>query len=113
MLIPAKKVTLDTNNKIITIEDLLEDDFIETFEILNNPIRLKGTFGISQEDFRDILYTVMTMYNIEEFKHVETTLHDNYIKIKFPIRVLNFIYNKNKFIKVFKLNKFFKHINNK
>lgn len=91
MLIPSKKVTLDTNNEIITIEDLLKGNFIESFEILNNPIRLKGTLGISQEEFRDILYTVMTKYNIEEFKHVETTLHDNYIKIKVPNRVLNFI----------------------
>ena len=91
MLIPSKKVTLDTNNKIITIEDLLKENFIESFEILNNPIGLKGTLGISQDEFSDILYTVMMKYNIEEFKRNETTLHDNYIKIKVPNRVLNFI----------------------
>ena len=47
--------------------------------------------GISQDEFRDILYTVMMKYNIEEFKRNETTLHDNYIKIKVPNRVLKFI----------------------
>ncbi|MRN24673.1 hypothetical protein EAI30_08595 [Romboutsia ilealis] len=91
MLLPSEKVTLDTNNKIITIEDLLKDNFIESFEILNNPIRLKGILEISQEEFRDILYTVITKYNIEEFKRNETTLHDDFIKIKAPYRILNFI----------------------
>lgn len=91
MLIPSKKVILDTNNKIITIEDLLKENFIESFEILNNPIGLKGTLEISQDVFRDILYTIIMKYNIDEFKFTETTLHDNYIKIKVPNRVLNFI----------------------
>ena len=90
MLIPSEKLILD-NNKVITIEDVLKENFIESFEILNNPIGLKGTLEISQEIFREILYTVAMKYNIDELKFTETTLHDKYIKIKVPNKVLNFI----------------------
>ena len=89
MLTPSEKLILD-NNKVITIEDVLKENFIESFETLNNPIGLKGTLGISQEIFREILYTVAMKYNIDELKFTETTLHDNYIKIKVPNKVLNF-----------------------
>ena len=89
MLTPSEKLILD-NNKVITIEDVLKENFIESFETLNNPIGLKGTLGISQEIFREILYTVAMKYNIDELKFTETTLHYNYIKIKVPNKVLNF-----------------------
>lgn len=91
MLIPQKKVSINEDAKVITTEELLKGNFIESFEILKNPIRLEGSLAVSSNEFKDIIYTIMTKYNIEELRYSNIYLNDNFIKVIMPYKLLNFI----------------------
>ncbi|SCI11420.1 Uncharacterised protein [uncultured Clostridium sp.] len=91
ILTPDKKVSINTQSNSITIEELLKCDFLDSFEILKNPIRLEGRLLLSESEFRDIVYTVMNNYNIEEFKYSNISLQEKYIKVISPYKFLNLI----------------------
>lgn len=91
ILTPSEKVSINTDYNRITIEELLKGDFLYSFEILKNPIRLEGRLLLSESEFRDIVYTVINNYNVEELKYSNINLHENYIKIISPYKLLNLI----------------------
>lgn len=91
---PDKKINFnDSDCNIITTEELLKGNFIESFNILTDPIRLEGAIAVSSDEFRDIIYTVMTNYNYntDDLKYSNITLHNNYIKVIMPYKLLNII----------------------
>ena len=91
---PDKKINFNNSDcNIITTEELLKGNFIESFNILTDPIRLDGVIAVSNDEFRDIIYTVMTNYNYNtgDLKYSNITLHNNYIKVIMPYKLLNII----------------------
>lgn len=91
---PDKKINFNNSDcNIITTEELLKGNFIESFNILTDPIRLEGAIAVSNDEFRDIIYTVMTNYNYntDDLKYSNITLHNNYIKVIMPYKLLNII----------------------
>lgn len=88
LLIPREKIEVDTNTKLITAEDILKGSFIDYGEILKNPLRLKGKISITNEEFKNIIYTIMTKNNINEFKKVYIDLSENKIRAIIPYRIL-------------------------
>ncbi|WP_042274137.1 hypothetical protein [Faecalimicrobium dakarense] len=90
-LIPNERVTQNTNNKIVTEQDLLKNASIDEFQLVKDPLRLKGEISISRDEFQNIIYTVMNKYNVEEFKNSNVDIKDSKVKIKYPYKVLGFI----------------------
>ena len=91
---PDKKINYNNSDcNIITKEEFLKGNFIESFNILTDPIRLEGAIAVSNDEFRDIIYTVMTNYNYntDDLKYSNITLHNNYIKVIMPYKLLNII----------------------
>ena len=89
-LIPSKRINLE-QGKLISSEELLRDSFIDSFEVLKNPIRLQGKIAISDEKFKNIVYTVMKKYDIEELENIYVDVNSNSIKVISPYKVLGFI----------------------
>lgn len=90
-LIPKERVTQNTNNKIITEQELLQNASIEGFQLVKNPLRLKGKVSISSDEFQNIIYTIMNEYNIENFKNANVDINNSKVKIMYPYKVLGFI----------------------
>ncbi|MBO3443095.1 hypothetical protein [Clostridium sp. CCUG 7971] len=91
LLIPKERVTQNTNNKIITEQDLLQNASIDEFQLVKNPLRLKGKVSISSDEFQNIIYTIMNEYNVEDFKHANVDINNSKVKIMYPYKVLGFI----------------------
>ncbi|MGX4599881.1 hypothetical protein [Faecalimicrobium sp. JNUCC 81] len=91
VLIPKERVTQNTNNKIITEQDLLQNASIDEFQLVKNPLRLKGKVSISSDEFQNIIYTIMNEYNVEDFKHANVDINNSKVKIMYPYKVLGFI----------------------
>lgn len=90
-LIPKERVIQNTNNKIITEQDLLQNASIEGFQLVKNPLRLKGKVSISSDEFQNIIYSIMNEYNIENFKNANVDINNSKVKIMYPYKVLGFI----------------------
>lgn len=90
-LIPKERITQSTNNKIITEQELLQDASIDEFQLVKNPLRLKGKISISNDEFQNIIYTFMNKYNLDDFKYANVDIDNKKIKIKYPYKVLGFI----------------------
>lgn len=90
-LIPKERVIQNTNNKIITEQELLQNASIEGFQLVKNPLRLKGKVSISSDEFQNIIYTIMNEYNIENFKNANVDINNGKVKIMYPYEVLGFI----------------------
>ncbi|MDK2563788.1 hypothetical protein QOZ84_09525 [Romboutsia sedimentorum] len=89
-LTPSESVNT-SKGRIITSEELLIGSFIDNVEILKNPLRAQGKISISKDDFKDVVYTAMTEYNIEELKNIDVNIFNNVIKVVSPYKVLGFI----------------------
>ncbi|HSQ87193.1 DUF2140 domain-containing protein [Romboutsia sp.] len=89
-LIPRDRVNI-VEGKFITSEELLTGSFIDYFEVLENPLRLEGKIAISDEEFKNVVYTVMTTYDIQELKNVYIDVSNNAIKVISPYKVLGLI----------------------
>ncbi|MEF9990646.1 MAG: hypothetical protein RRZ84_06435 [Romboutsia sp.] len=91
MIIPKHSITFNESYKTVTIEDLIKGSYIDKFEVLSKPIRLKGNLVIKNEDFKNIIYTTMKKYDLEEFKTTHIEINNNKLNITFPYKVLNVI----------------------
>jgi hypothetical protein len=89
-LTPSERVNT-SKGRLITSEELLRGSFIDNVEILKNPLRAQGKISISEGDFKNVVYTAMTEYNIEELKNIDVNIFDNAIKVVSPYKVLGFI----------------------
>lgn len=89
-LTPSESVNT-SKGKLITSEELLTGSFIDNVEILKNPLRAQGKISISKDDFKNVVYTAMTEYNIEELKNIDVNIFNNAIKVVSPYKVLGFI----------------------
>lgn len=89
-LTPSESVNT-SKGRIITSEELLIGSFIDNVEILKNPLRAQGKISISKDDFKNVVYTAMTEYNIEELKNIDVNIFNNVIKVVSPYKVLGFI----------------------
>ena len=59
--------------------------------MLKNPLRLQGKTSMSGEEFKNVIYTVMTEINIKELKNVYIDVNDDAIKVISPYKILGFI----------------------
>ncbi len=89
-LIPSERINI-VEGRLITSEELLRGSFIDRVEVLKNPLRLQGKISLSGEEFKNVVYTVMTEYNIKELKNVYIDVNDNAIKVISPYKILGFI----------------------
>ena len=89
-LIPSERIDI-VEGRLITSEELLTGSFIDRVEVLKNPIRLQGKTSMSGEEFKNVIYTVMTEYNIKELKNVYIDVNNNVIKVISPYKILGFI----------------------
>lgn len=91
LLTPKEKVSKNSNNKIINIEELLQHSSVDKFELVKDPLRLKGRISISADEFQNIIYTIMDNYNARDLKYTNVDINDNKIKIISPYKALGFI----------------------
>ncbi len=91
LLTPNESITSNNENKIITIEEILKGSFINKVEINNNPLRLKGKISISQQEFKDIVYTIANKNNIYELEKANIFINDNKLELIYPYKILGFI----------------------
>lgn len=89
-LIPSERIDI-VEGRLITSEELLTGSFINGAEVLKNPLRLQGKISMSGEEFKNVVYTVMTEYNIKDFKNVYIDVKNNAIKVISPYKILGFI----------------------
>ncbi|MEG1310647.1 MAG: hypothetical protein RSD47_01445 [Romboutsia sp.] len=96
LLIPQEKIE-KSSNKIISIEEILKKisiDNISEIELIKNPIKLKGTISISDDEFENIIYTIMNKYNSKDSEYIDINIDNKKIKITYPYKILNFIESK-------------------
>lgn len=91
LLTTNENITANKTNKIITIEEILKGSFIEKVEINNNPLRLKGKISISEQEFKDIVYTIANKNNIEELEKSNIFIEDDKVVLDYPYKVLGLI----------------------
>ena len=89
-LIPSERIDV-VEGRIITSEELLTGSFIDSAEVLKDPLRLQGKISMSGEEFKNVVYTVMTEYNIKELKNVYINVNNNLIRVISPYKILGVI----------------------
>lgn len=93
-LTPSEKLDLSSTNKenrVVTTEDLLKGASIDTFKVLNNPLRLEGKINVSDETVQNLVYTIMKKSDMENVEYSDIQVVKNRIKIVSPYKVLGFI----------------------
>lgn len=93
-LTPSEKLDLSSTNKenrVVTSEDLLKGASIDTFKVLNNPLRLEGKINVSDETVQNLVYTIMKKSDMENVEYSDIQVVKNRIKIVSPYKVLGFI----------------------
>lgn len=93
-LTPSEKLDLSSTNKenrVVTSEDLLRGASIDTFKVLNNPLRLEGKINVSDETVQNLVYTIMKKSDMENVEYSDIQVVKNRIKIISPYKVLGFI----------------------
>lgn len=93
-LTPSEKLDLSSTNKenrVVTTEDLLKGASIDTFKVLNNPLRLEGKINVSDETVQNLVYTIMKKSDMENVEYSDIQVVKNRIKIISPYKVLGFI----------------------
>lgn len=93
-LTPSEKLDLSSTNKenrVVTTEDLLKGASIDTFEVLNNPLRLEGKINVSDETVQNLVYTIMKKSDMENVEYSDIQVVKDRIKIVSPYKVLGFI----------------------
>ncbi len=89
-LTPSESVST-SKGRLVTREELLTGSFIDNVEILKNPLRAQGKISISKDDFKNVVYTAMAEYNIEELKNIDVNIFNDTIRVVSPYKVLGFI----------------------
>lgn len=93
-LTPSEKLDLSSTNKenrVVTSEDLLRGASIDTFKVLNNPLRLEGKINVSDETVQNLVYTIMKKSDMENVEYSDIQVVKDRIKIVSPYKVLGFI----------------------
>lgn len=93
-LTPSEKLDLSSTNKenrVVTSEDLLKGASIDTFKVLNNPLRLEGKINVSDETVQNLVYTIMKKSDMENVEYSDIQVVKDRIKIVSPYKVLGFI----------------------
>lgn len=90
-LIPEYKVSNNRTEKIITIQDLVQDTYIDSLKIASDPLRLIGKLSIDNEDLRNIIYTLKEKHKFEELKEVSFNIKNSKINILDPYKFMKFI----------------------
>lgn len=93
-LTPSEKLDLSSTNKenrVVTSEDLLKGASIDTFKVLNNPLRLEGKINVSDEIVQNLVYTIMKKSDMENVEYSDIQVVKDRIKIISPYKVLGFI----------------------
>lgn len=90
-LIPEYKVSNNRTEKIITIQDLVQDTYIDSLKIASDPLRLIGKLSIDNEDLRNIIYTLKEKHKFEELKEVSFNIKNSKINILGPYKFMKFI----------------------
>lgn len=90
-LIPSYKINEEYEPKKISVGDFVKATYVDSFEARTNPIRLMGTLSTSDEDFKDVIYTLTQKYEVEELKNIYISVEENKIKIIKPYKILGFI----------------------
>lgn len=93
-LTPSEKLDLSSTNKenrVVTTEDLLKGASIDTFKVLNNPLRLEGKINVSDETVQNLVYTIMKKSDMENVEYSDIQVVKDRIKIVSPYKVLGFI----------------------
>lgn len=90
-LIPKDKMEINANKKLVTIEDLVKGTYIDHFEVATDPVRLKGKLSLSDEEVRNIVYTLSHKYEINELESIYIKVINNKINVFFPYEIFGFI----------------------
>lgn len=88
LITPEEKIDLNTNAELITTEELIKGSFIGYGEILTNPLRLKGEMSFTNQEFKNILYTIMMKNDLKEFSNVNIDINTDKIRVILPYNIL-------------------------
>ena len=100
LLTPENRIYVKEENKIITYKDIIEGYFLKSCKLLRNPLGLKGNIVVSDDEFRNIIYTLMTKYNINEIKDTYIEIEEQDIKVSSPYEILGFLQSQYELILV-------------
>lgn len=79
-LTPNKPIDTSLKGKVITRDEILKGSFIKSGNVYTNPLRVAGTIAIDEEEFKDIVYTIMTNKDITEFENIYIEIVEDKIK---------------------------------
>lgn len=91
LLTPNRGIISNNESKVLTIEDILKNSFIDKAQIKKNPARLYGKVSISDQELKDIIYTIANKNDIYELKKVYTFIDKNKILLVYPYKIFGFI----------------------
>ncbi len=76
ILTPKERYDVSSqNNKIIDEEYLSKGSYINSMEVVKNPLRMVGKISVSEEEFKNLIYTLMQKHGINE-------LENNFVEMK-------------------------------
>lgn len=92
ILTPKERYEVSSqNNEIIDEEYLSKGSYINSMEIVKNPLRMVGKVSVSEDEFRNLIYTLMQKHGIKELENNFVEMKDGKIKVSGPYKVLGLI----------------------
>lgn len=88
VLIPDKPIDTSSKGKVITVDEILNGSFIKSGNVYTNPLRVVGTIAIDEEEFKDIVYTIMINKNIIELENIYIEIVEGKIKLISPYKIM-------------------------
>lgn len=79
------------NNEIIDEEYLSKGSYINSMEVVKNPLRMVGKVSVSEDEFRNLIYTLMNKHGIKELENNFVEMKDGKIKVAGPYKVFGLI----------------------
>ncbi|MFL8675941.1 DUF2140 domain-containing protein [Clostridioides sp. GD02404] len=79
------------NNEIIDEEYLSKGSYINSMEVVKNPLRMVGKVSVSEDEFRNLIYTLMHKHGIKELENNFVEMKDGKIKVAGPYKVFGLI----------------------
>lgn len=92
ILTPKERYDVSSqNNEIIDEEYLSKGSYINSMEVVKNPLRMVGKVSVSEDEFRNLIYTLMQKHGIKELENNFVEMKDGKIKVAGPYKVLGLI----------------------
>ena len=92
ILTPKERYDVSSqNNKIIDEEYLSKGSYINSMEVVKNPLRMVGKISVSEEEFKNLIYTLMQKHGINELENNFVEMKSGKIKVAGPYKVFGLV----------------------